>query len=78
MLQETIYIPVHVTKHTETPIKPLIKNNRRSTHITAEAVKNKLLGASLIAIGIFSAKLTGDGTAAVMMFFIGLTAIISK
>lgn len=79
MLQErAIYIPTHHAERTETPAKPLVKIKWRSTHITAEAVKNKLLGASLIAIRILSAKLTGDGTAAVMMSFIGLTAIISK
>lgn len=78
MQERTIYIPTRRVKRTETPAKPLVKVMRRSTHITTEAVKNKLLGASLIAIGILSAKLTGDGTAAVMMSFIGLTAIISK
>lgn len=78
MQEHTIYIPIPTTKPTETPIKPLVKPNRRSTHITAESVKNKLLGASLIVIGILSAKLTGDGTAMIMMFFIGITAIFSK
>lgn len=76
--ERTIYIPTHHAERTETLAKPLVKIKWRSAHITAEAVKNKLLGASLIAIGILSAKLTGDGTAAVMMSFIGLTAIISK
>ena len=79
MLQErTIYIPTHHAERTETPVKPLVKVRQKSTHITTESVKNKLLGASLIALGILSANLTGDGTAAVMMSFIGLTAIISK
>lgn len=79
MLQEqTIYIPIRHAGHTKTLAKPLVKAKRRSTHITAEAVKNKLLGASLIVLGILSAKLTGDGTAAVMTFFIGLSAIIAK
>lgn len=79
MLQEqTIYIPTRRAERTETPIKPLAKVKRRNTHITAEAVKNKLLGASLIAIGILSAKLTGDGTAAVMLFVMGFAAIINK
>lgn len=78
MQERTIYIPTPTARPTETPIKPPIKVKRRSTYITAETVKNKLLGASLIAIGILSAKLTGDGTAAVMMLVIGLTAIISK
>lgn len=79
MLQEhTIYIPTPASRPTETPVKPLAKPNCRSTYITAETVKNKLLGVSLIVIGILSAKLTGDGTAMIMMFFIGITAIFSK
>ncbi len=78
MQEHTIYIPTPTTKPTETPVKSLAKPNRRCTHITAESVKNKLLGASLIVIGILSAKLTGDGTAMIMMFFIGITAIFSK
>lgn len=78
MQERIIYIPTHHIERTETLAKPLVKAKRRSTHITAEAVKNKLLGASLIAIGILSAKLTGDGTATVMMLMIGLPAIIAK
>lgn len=75
MLQErTIYIPKHHAGRTETPVKPLVKSKRE----TAESVKSKLLGASLIAVGILSAKLTGDGTAMVMMFLMGLIAIFNK
>ena len=79
MLQErTIYRPTPTAKPTETPIKPPVKVKRRSLYITAETVKNKLLGASLIGLGMLSAVLTGDGTAAVMMFFLALSAIVSK
>lgn len=79
MLQErTIYIPTHTTRRTEKSVKPLVKLKRKTIHIDTESVKNKLLGASLIALGILSAKLTGDGTAMMMTFFIGLSAIIAK
>jgi hypothetical protein len=76
--EQTIYISTRPTGRTETPVKPLARHKRRSTHITAETVKNKLLGTSLIVVGILSAKLTGDGTAMVMMFLMGLIAIFSK
>lgn len=79
MLQErTIYIPTHPIGRTETLVKLLVKPKRKTIHIDIENVKNKLLGMSLIAVGILSAKLTGDGTVAVMTFFIGLSAIIAK
>lgn len=79
MLQErTIYIPTPRSGQTETSVKSTVKPKRGTIHITVESVKNKLLGASLIVLGILSAKLTGDGTAAIMMLFMGLSAIISK
>lgn len=79
MLQErTIYIPTRPAGRTGKPVKPFAKSKRKTIHIDIESIKNKLLGLFLIAIGILSAKLTGDGTAAVMTFFIGLSAIIAK
>ena len=78
MQEKVIYMPIHVQRRTETPIKPLAKSKRKTIYITAESVKDKLLGASLIAVGIISAKLTGDGTAAVMCWLMGLSAIFSK
>lgn len=62
----------------KTPVKPLVKPKQKTIHINIESVKNKLLGLSLIVVGILSAKLTGDGTAAVMTLFLGLSAIIAK
>lgn len=44
----------------------------------AKRLSNRLCGIALIVLGIVSAKLTGDGTAAVMLFVMGLTAIFSK
>lgn len=77
MQQQIIYTPN--PRRTKTRVKPSIKSKRKVTiHITTETLKNKLLGVSLIAVGIFSAKLTGDGTAAVMTLFLGLSAIFSK
>lgn len=79
MLQERIIcIPTHPIGRTEKPVKPFAKPKRKTIHIDIESVKNKLLGLSLIAVGILSAKLTGDGTAAVMTLFLGLSAIIAK
>lgn len=64
-------------RRTEPFIKPFTKPKRKTIHIIVETLKNKLLGASLIAVGILSAKLTGDGSAAVMTLFLGLSAIFS-
>lgn len=74
----TIYTPTAHSRRTETPIKPLATHKRRTIHTDIESVKNKLLGASLITVGMISAKLTGDGTAAVMLLMMGLLAIIAK
>ncbi len=79
MLQErTIYIPTNVVRRTETSVKPLVTPKRKTIHINIESVKDKLLGVSLITVGMISAKLTGDGTAAVMCWLMGLSAIFSK
>ena len=78
MQERIIYTLTPYPRRTETHDKPIVRSKRRTIHITAEAIKNKLLGASLIAVGILSAKLTGDGTAAVMMLLMGLSAIFSK
>lgn len=65
----------NAVRRTETPIKRLARHKGGMIHIDMESVKNKLLGASLIGIGIFSAELTGDGTAMIMLLFMGLAAI---
>lgn len=44
----------------------------------AKTLFNRLCGIALIAVGILSAKLTGDGTAAVMLFVMGLAAIFNR
>lgn len=44
----------------------------------AKRLSNCLCGIALIVLGIVSAKLTGDGTAAVMLFVMGLTAILGE
>lgn len=78
MLQERAYTPTPYPRRTETPVKPLVRPKRRTIHIDMESVKDKLLGACLITVGMISAKLTGDGTAAVMCWIMGLSAIIAK
>lgn len=75
MLQEqTIYIPIHHAERTENPAESVSKRKNK----TIENVKNKLLGVSLIVLGILSAAVTGDGTAAVLTLLIGLSAIFGK
>lgn len=64
-------------KHTENPTESVSKR-KKIIHINAESVKNKLLGVFLIVLGILSAELTGDGTAAVLILLIGLSAIFGK
>lgn len=44
----------------------------------AKRLSNCLCGIALIVLGIVSAKLTADGTAAVMLFVMGLASIFSK
>ena len=41
-------------------------------------IKQKLLGVALIALGAASVPVEGDGTAFVMMLFIGLALIVTK
>lgn len=76
MRQQTIYIPAPHSKQSESPVRLSIKPKRKTIHINAESVKNKLLGMLVIAIGIFTAAYTGDGTAMVFTSFIGLAVII--
>lgn len=78
MQERTVYTLTPYPIRTETPVKPIVTHKRKTIHIDMESVKNKLLGASLIAVGMISAKLTGDGTAAVMCWLMGLSAIIAK
>ena len=78
MQERTAYTLTPYPRRTETPVKPLTTPKHKTIHIDMESVKNKLLGASLITVGIISAKLTGDGTAAVMCLMMGLSAIIAK
>lgn len=75
MRQQTIYIPAPHSKQMELSVKPTVKPKRKAIHIT-ESVKNKLLGVSLIALGIFTAVYTGDGTAMILTLFIGIGAIL--
>lgn len=44
----------------------------------ARTLFNHLCGIALIAVGMLSAKLTGDGTAAVMLFVMGLAAFLGE
>ena len=44
----------------------------------SKRLSDRLCGIALIVLGILSAKLTGDATAAVMLLVMGLTAIFSK
>lgn len=41
-------------------------------------LKQKLMGLALVALGIFSAVYTGDGTAALLVVPMGLGAIFTK
>ena len=41
-------------------------------------LKQKLMGLTLVVLGIFSAVYTGDGTAALMVVPMGLCAIFTK
>lgn len=45
---------------------------------TAKRLSNRLCGITLILLGIVSAVASGDGTAAIMLFVMGLTAVFSK
>lgn len=44
----------------------------------AKRLSNRLCGIALILLGIVSAVAFGDGTAAIMLFVMGLTAVFSK
>ena len=57
------------TAHTET-------DNRRKDKLYY--IKQKLAGVILIALGAISVPVEGDGTAFVMMLFIGLALIATK
>ena len=76
-MRELIHTSTSHPKTMETPIKNTTKHKCKTTYVNIERLKNMILGASLIVVGMLSAKLTGDGTAAIMMFLIGLTAIFS-
>lgn len=41
-------------------------------------LKQKLMGLALIILGAISAAITGDSTAAVLLYIIGLAAIFTK
>mgnify|MGYP001151030676 FL=1 len=45
---------------------------------TAKRLSNCLCGIAFIVLGLLSAKLTGDATAAIMLFVMGLAAVFSK
>lgn len=49
-----------------------------TSHKASKRLSDRLCGIALIALGMFSAKLTGDATAAVMLLVMGLTAIFGK
>ena len=56
--------------YAEKIIRKLAKTDRK-------ALQNRLLGMVTIILGIVSAKLTGDGTAMIMLLFMGIAAIIN-
>lgn len=58
-------------------IRPQITYNE-TRRKASKRLSNCLCGITLIALGILSAKLTGDATAAVMLLVMGLTAVFSK
>ena len=63
-------------KPNENP-RPQITYNETPRN-AAKRLSNCLCGIALIVLGIVSAKLTEDVTAAVMLFVMGLAAIFSK
>lgn len=72
MKEEVFYIPVQIK--TVKTTKPAAKAKRN--RISAEKLKNILLGSTVIVLGILSAVISGDGTAMVVTSFIGLGAIL--
>lgn len=66
----------HKLKPKEKP-RPQITYNE-TPHNVARTLFNHLCGIALIAVGMLSAKLTGDGTAAVMLFVMGLAAFLGE
>ena len=63
-------------KHKE-DTKPQITYTE-TPHKASKRLSDRLCGIALIALGMLSAKLTGDGTAAVMLLVMGLTAVFGK
>lgn len=57
--------------------RPQITYNETSLN-AAKRLSNCLCGIALIVLGIVSAKLTTDGTAAVMLFVMGLAAVFGE
>lgn len=78
MKTTTITISENAFRQRETPSESISRRESIVRHINAESVKNKLLGVSLIVLGILSAEVTGDGTAAVLTLLIGLSVIFGK
>ena len=64
--------------------KPTVKNINRVTNIkhrTKKQLKNKVLGSMLVALALISLLIPEtqeDGTAFVILLFMGITAIFSK
>lgn len=63
-------------KHNENT-RPQITYNE-TPRKAAKRLSNCLCGIALIVLGIVSAKLTTDGTAAVMLFVMGLAAVLGE
>lgn len=78
------YIKKDVIKMATPTLKPKENSRPQITYNetpcnAAKRLSNCLCGIALISfLGIVSAKLTTDGTAAVMLFVMGLAAIFSK
>lgn len=51
---------------------------RETPRKASKRLSNRLCGIALILLGIVSAVATGDGTAAVMLLIMGLTAVFTK
>lgn len=68
MKEKVFYIPVNTKKPADTKI--------HKKRISREKIRAVMLGISLMGVGILSAVISGDGTAMIMTFFIGLAAII--
>lgn len=74
MQEEIIYLPVHIAK----PINSTSTPPEATPTQIYTGIKQALFGITLTALGIYSAILTGDGTAAFIIVPLGIGSIFKK